>query len=65
MTTDREIRSLAARMEERGAQVTIATDREGYIDSVQISGAAKIGPHPMGPLGAAERMREWLHRHAR
>ncbi len=60
MTSDREVRQLAARVEARGARVTITTDRAGYIDTVQVSGARGIGPHPMGLIGAAERMREFL-----
>lgn len=62
MTDDKEIRLLVCRMRLAGAAVIVATDREGYVDSVQISGAKGIGPYPMGPIGAAERMREWLAR---
>lgn len=62
MTDDRELRTLARRMEERGASVTFYRDPEGRIDRLSITCAPGIGPHAMSPLSAAERMREWLAR---
>jgi len=60
MTDPREIRSLAARMEAKGATVTLTNDADGYLARVQIEGAKGIGPFPMPLISAAERMREWL-----
>lgn len=56
----RELENLVSRMEAHGAACIVTHGREGYIEEIQISGAKGIGPHPMSPLSAAERMREWL-----
>lgn len=60
MTDRKEIERLAGDMRKIGAVVTIIHDRDGYIDRVTIAGAKGIGPHPMSPLAAAERMRDFL-----
>ncbi len=60
MTDPREIRTLAARIEAQGGSVALRSDSDGYLDTVQITGARGIGPHAMGLVHAAEVMRAWL-----
>ena len=60
MTDRKELEALAARMEAKGATITFKTGSDGWISSVQIENAKRIGSHPMSPVSAAERMREWL-----
>lgn len=60
MTDRKELEKLAGEMRKRGATVTIDHDRDGYISDITIAGAKGIGPHPMPPISAAERMREFL-----
>lgn len=62
MTDRKEIERLAAEVSASGATVTVSHDRDGYISTVMIQGAEGIGSHPMSPLAAAERMREYLYR---
>lgn len=60
MIDRKELEQLAARMRLRGALVTVTNDRDGHVAQIRISGAKGIGPFPMSPLSAAERMREFL-----
>lgn len=63
MTDRKELETLMARMRRQAsATIVVKHDEDGWIDSIQISGARGIGPHPMGPISAAERMREFLAR---
>lgn len=57
MTDEKELRALIARAEAKGATVTVTRDAQGHINTIQVAGVAGIGPHPMGPIGAAEAMR--------
>lgn len=67
MTNTDEILALADRMAKAGASVLIEFDAharttEGrmIVNTVQITDAKGIGPYPMSPIGAAERMRAFL-----
>jgi hypothetical protein len=67
MTDTKELLALIARAEAKGAVVTIQYDEaalelEGraIITQVQVVGLKGIGPHPMSPIGAAERLRATL-----
>ena len=62
MVTEEELRTLIARTLGAGATVESWTNHAGCITRVRIAGAKGIGPHPMPPIAAAERMREFLHR---
>lgn len=62
MTHRKEIESLAARLRERGASVTLRLDGEGFVDGVTVSGVRGIGPFEMAPISFAERAREALSR---
>lgn len=67
MTDEKELHTLARLMQATGATVEVAYDSEGYIDTIRIdqavpkAGNRSIGPHPMGPIAAAERMRAYLN----
>ena len=67
MNDDKELHPLARLMMATGATVEIAYDGEGYIDTIRIdqavpkAGRRSIGPFPMGPIAAAERMRAYLN----
>lgn len=72
MTSDKEIEALALRARHLGATVTITRTREiedgrptgrNPIDTVQVAGLKGVGPFPMSPIAAAERLREVLARH--
>ena len=61
MTSNKELRALAAMMREQfGCRVDFAWDREANISRVWIRGAPGIGPHGMAPIAAAEAMRAAL-----
>lgn len=69
MTDQKELRYLITLARESGAVVTVEMDAaalegEGreIIRQVQVLGLKGIGPHPMEPIGAAERLRAVLHR---
>jgi len=64
MTDPRELNELITRMKRYGAVVTVTPSADDPFNEIQISGAKGIGPHPMSPIYAAERMREWLWIHA-
>jgi hypothetical protein len=67
MTSQIELRDLIARAKAKGAVVTVQMDqsamesegREIYLQ-VQVLGLKGIGPHPMSPISAAERLRAAL-----
>ena len=67
MTDDKELTALTRLMQATGATVEIAYDADGYIDTIRIdqavpkAGNRSIGPFPMGPIAAAERMRAYLN----
>ena len=67
MTDRKEIERLVRLMLATGARVDVRHDADGYIDTIQIAqcvpqaGRRTIGPHPMSPIAAAERMREYLN----
>ena len=67
MTSTKELEQLVNLMRATGAKVQVQHDSEGYIDTIQInqlvpkSGRRTIGPHPMGPIAAAEAMRRYLN----
>lgn len=67
MTSEAELKQLARLMMATGATVEIAYDRDGYIDTIRIdqlvpkAGKRSIGPFPMSPIAAAERMRAYLN----
>lgn len=69
MTNNQEINRLVYRMTRLGAAVTWtgSIDENGYEcrDAFLVKNAKGIGPHPMGPIGFAERAREWLAKHER
>lgn len=58
MTDRRELEELAGKIEEIGGAVFMAEDQEGWIETVRILGLEGIGAGAMGPIAAAERMRE-------
>ena len=67
MTSQKELRDLIARAEAKGAVVTVQIDElelsaEGreIITQVHVLGIKGVGPHPMSPISAAERLREAL-----
>lgn len=63
MTDTKELETLVAKMIAKGARARINYDHsEGRnaVGSVEIYDAKGIGSHPMAPIAAAERMREWL-----
>jgi hypothetical protein len=60
MTNTAELNSLIAKMSNNGCDVTCTRDAEGRYTEIAISGAKGIGPFPMSPISAAERMREFL-----
>ncbi|EML1601405.1 MULTISPECIES: hypothetical protein [Burkholderia] len=67
MTSEKELYELIERAQSVGAIVTVthdgnkdARDPRGFIQSIQVSNLDGIGPHPMSPLHAAERLREAL-----
>jgi hypothetical protein len=67
MTDEKEISCLIERVRSAGALVFVtydgdehASDERGFIQTVKVFGLPGIGPAPMSPLYAAERMREVL-----
>jgi len=68
VVSTKEIQVLVDRMRRAGATVEVRYDRvpaimEGrdmIVENVTITDAKGIGPHPMSPIAAAERMRAWL-----
>ncbi|KVN48769.1 hypothetical protein WT12_08465 [Burkholderia territorii] len=67
MTSEKELYELIERAQGVGAIVTVtndgnevAHDPRGFIQSVQVSNLEGVGPNPMSPLHAAERLREAL-----
>jgi len=67
MTSEAELHQLSRLMQATGAVVEIAYDAEGYIDTIRVeqavpkAGRRTIGPFPMSPIAAAERMRAYLN----
>ena len=67
MTDRKELEQLARLMRATGATVTVRTDADGYIDTIQIeqcvpaAGRRTIGPSPMSPIAASEAMRAYLN----
>jgi hypothetical protein len=59
MTSTKELETLVATITAKGARATVEYSN-GEISSVEIRGAKGIGPCPMAPIHAAERMREFL-----
>ena len=62
MTDRKELESLKSRAASRGVVVEIDDTEEGGIE-VRVRGAKGIGPFPMPPIRAAERLREWCADH--
>jgi hypothetical protein len=69
MTDTKELLSLIAKAEARGAVVTIQYDERALveegrkiIEQVQVLGLEGIGPHPMSLISAAERLRAEVNR---
>jgi hypothetical protein len=62
MVSEKELHRLFAAAQTKGAAVAVSYDSEGFVRTVTISGARGIGPHPMSPIGAAERLREFTAR---
>ena len=71
MTNDAEIEALAERARKMGAAVTILRKPEfedgrptgrNPIESVQVAGLKGVGPFPMSPIAAAERLRAATYR---
>ena len=67
MTSTQELQVLAQRARKAGATVVFTMDFATFrdegrevIESVQVEGLEGCGPHPMGPVAAAERLRELL-----
>jgi hypothetical protein len=67
MTDQKEIRSLIARAEAKGAVVTVKIDQSALetegreiIEEVQVVGLKGVGRYPMSLISAAERLREAL-----
>lgn len=67
MVSNSELRDLVERLRAHGAQVDVtydaalqASEGRDVIDSVTVAGVRGIGPHPMAPIAAAERIREAL-----
>ena len=62
MTDRRELEALVAKARARGAEVEVTEDHAGYVDSIRVwKGLPGVGPYPMSPLSAAERLREALN----
>lgn len=67
MTSEKEIYALIERARLAGAVVTVthgddanAHDSRGFVSSVTVTGMRGVGPFPMPPLCAAERLRDAL-----
>lgn len=67
MTDDKEIEALVAKARAMGATVTILRQLEreagrltgrNPIQTVQVAGLKGVGPYPMSPIAAAERLRK-------
>lgn len=68
MTSNDELRALIEQLREHGASVALTYDEElrasegrEVIATVTVSGVRGIGPEPMSPISAAERMREAIY----
>lgn len=69
MVSEKELRTLIAKAEAKGAHIVVTHDQKIHaeegrtlIASVQISGVQGFGPSAMNPIDAAERLREFLAR---
>ena len=60
MTDIKEIEQLKSEAEKIGGKVDIATEGNGNLQ-VSVSGVKGIGPYPMPPIMASERIREALN----
>jgi len=62
VTDRKELDDLVTKARKRGAFVIVTTNRDGWIDSVEVHGLKGVGRAPMPPVAAAERLREALQR---
>lgn len=60
MTDSKELDRLIEKAIAKGAGVKVVRGDGGVYESIQVSNARGIGPHPMGPIAAAERLREFV-----